>query len=177
MTDCLKKKSLFVWIEEAGRTSVLIKENLTNVLILAFSNFKKVFEFECDACGVGIGAVLSQVKKPIAFLSEKLNEARQKWFTHEHELYAVYRSLKTWESYIIASDFILFSVHHSLQHFKNQKHINKIHARWLPTLTNSLLWSVTNLEQITRFPTHWVEEYCCWSHCKAKLFGLSAWRS
>jgi len=89
-----------------------------------------VFELECDACRVGIGAVLSQEKRPIAFLSKKLNEARQKWSTYEQELYVVYRSLKSWESYLIASNFVLFSDHQSLQHFKNQKHINKMHARW-----------------------------------------------
>jgi len=42
----------------------------------------------------------------------------------------VYSSLKTWESYLIASDFVLFSDYQSLQHFKNQRYINKMHARW-----------------------------------------------
>jgi len=73
MTDCLKKKSLFVWIDKTERAFALIKEKLTDATILAFSNFEKVFELECDSCRVGIGAVLSQEKRPIALLSEKLN--------------------------------------------------------------------------------------------------------
>ena len=70
MTDCLKKKGPFVWTEEVRRAFVLTKEKLTNALVLAFSNFKKVFEIECDAYGVDNGAVLLQEKRPIAFLSE-----------------------------------------------------------------------------------------------------------
>ena len=58
---------------------------------------------------MGIGPILLSEKRPITFLSEKLNEAWQKWSIYEQELYAVYRSLKTWESYRIACDIVLFS--------------------------------------------------------------------
>jgi len=97
MADCLKS-GVFVRNVEAGRGFELIKEKLTNAPIIAFPIFDKVFELECDACGIGIGVVLSQEKKTIVFLSEKLNETRQKWFTYEHKLYAVYRSLKLWRA-------------------------------------------------------------------------------
>jgi len=68
MTDYLKKNDSFVWTDEIGRAFELIKEKLTNVPILAFPNFDKVFELECDICGVGIGAIPSQGKRPIAFM-------------------------------------------------------------------------------------------------------------
>jgi len=120
-TDYLKKKGSFFWTKAADEAFTLIKDKLSNAPILAFSDLEKVFELECDACGVGLE--LFTRKEANCFLSQKLNEARQKWSTYEQELYAVYHSLKTWESYLIAYDFVLYSDHHSLQHFKNQKHI------------------------------------------------------
>ena len=120
ITDCMKN-GRFKWEEAMNRSFELIKEKLSTVPILSLPDFTKTFELECDASGVGIGGVLSQDRRPIAFFSEKLSEARQKWSTYQQELYAVFRCLKTWEAYLLSKEFIIYSDHQSLQHFRGQK--------------------------------------------------------
>ena len=100
LIDCLKKGK-FQWGVVQDKNFELIKEKLCTAPVLALPNFNKLFIVECDACGVGIGAVLSQEGRPIAYFSEKLSDARQQWSTYDQEFYSVVRALKHREPYLI----------------------------------------------------------------------------
>ena len=71
------KGDKFKWTSEANDAFELLNKKVIKAPLLILLDFNKVFKVECDASNVGIGVVLSQGGKPIAFFSDKLNDTRR----------------------------------------------------------------------------------------------------
>ena len=130
LTSLIKKEEKFLWGEKQQTSFDLLKHLLTHAPILSLPNFNATFELECDASGVGIGAVLLQGKKPVAYFSEKLNGAALSYPTYDKELYALVRALHVWQHYLRPREFVIHTDHESIKHLRSQSGINKRHVKW-----------------------------------------------
>ncbi|GKA17094.1 putative reverse transcriptase domain-containing protein [Tanacetum coccineum] len=108
----------------------ILKAKVIEAHVLALPNFDEVFQVECDASGVGIGGVLSRNQQPIAFFSEKLNDARHKYSTYDKEFYAIVRSLDTWRHYLLSNKFVMFYDHEALKFINGQHKLKSRHAKF-----------------------------------------------
>ena len=88
ITDVMKQGE-FVWTKIAAKAFNEVKQKMTEASVMCLPNFTQVFEVECDASSIGIGGVLSQERHPIAYFSEKLNDAKKKYSTYDKEFYAI----------------------------------------------------------------------------------------
>ena len=100
ITDCIRKET-FEWTKAIDKAFPEIKERMTQAPILRLPDFSKVFEVACDASRVRIREVLSQESLPVAFFSEKLNEARLRYSTYDKKFYAIVQALRYWRHYLL----------------------------------------------------------------------------
>ncbi|GAU51584.1 hypothetical protein TSUD_414280 [Trifolium subterraneum] len=88
----------------------------------------------CDASKLGLGGVLMQKGKVVAYASRQLKVHERNYPTHDLELAAVVFTLKVWRHYLYGSKFEVFSDHKSLKYLFDQKELNMRQRRWLEFL-------------------------------------------
>ncbi|KAK1617123.1 hypothetical protein QYE76_022640 [Lolium multiflorum] len=94
LNELTKKGVAFEWGVAQDHAFDELKRLLTSAPLLALPDFNKQFEIECDASGIGIGGVLMQEGRPIAYFSEKLSGAKLNYPIYDKELYALIRFLE-----------------------------------------------------------------------------------
>lgn len=106
LTELLKKNS-FKWNETAQQAFEMLKKAMVTAPVLKLPNFREPFVVETDASQEGIGAVLMQGKRPIAFLSKKLGVRNQSLSTYEKELLALFTAVTKWRHYLLGAEFTI----------------------------------------------------------------------
>ncbi|GJR98391.1 putative reverse transcriptase domain-containing protein [Tanacetum coccineum] len=114
--------------EEAFQT---LKDNLCNAPILSLPDGIEDFVVYCDASNQGLGCVLMQRGKVIAYASRQLKIHEKNYTTHDLELGAVVFALKTWRHYLYGTKSVIYTDHKSLQHIFDQKELNMRQRRWI----------------------------------------------
>ncbi|GJZ59218.1 hypothetical protein Tco_0615034 [Tanacetum coccineum] len=136
MTKLTQKSVKFDWTEKAEAAFQLLKQKLCSAPILALPEGSENFVVYCDASRKGLGAVLMQREKVIAYASRQLKIHEKNYTTHDLELGAVVFALKMWRHYLYGTKCVVFTDHKSLQHILDQKELNMRQRRWLELLSD-----------------------------------------
>ncbi|GKD51357.1 putative reverse transcriptase domain-containing protein [Tanacetum coccineum] len=136
MTKLTQKGIKFDWGEKEENAFQLIKQKLCSAPILAFLEGSEDFVVYCNASHKGLGAVLMQREKVIAYASRQLKVHEKNYTTHDLELGSVVFALKIWRHYLYGTRCAVFTDHKSLQHILDQKELNMRQCRWLELLSD-----------------------------------------
>lgn len=134
LTQLLKKDS-FQWGPSPQQAFEALKHTLTEIPTLAVPDFSKVFVLETDASGTGLGAVLTQEGKPLAFWSATLSDRSQAKSVYERELMAVVRAVQRWRHYLLGRHFIIRTDQKSLKFLTEQQVVGEGQFKWISKLS------------------------------------------
>ncbi|XP_004296076.1 PREDICTED: uncharacterized protein LOC101299658 [Fragaria vesca subsp. vesca] len=133
LTDLLKRNQ-FLWSPRAEEAFNQLKSAVTTAPVLALPDFSKPFVVETDTCGSGIGAVLSQEKRPVAYLSKALSPSHQTLSTYDKEMMAILFAVGKWRHYLLGNRFTILTDHQTLRHLLTQRISTPSQHRWLSKL-------------------------------------------
>ena len=131
LTNLLKKDQKFEWSDTCQHSFEELRQRLTTAPVLALPSGKDGYVVYSDASRQGLGCVLMQNGRVIAYASRQLKKHEQNYPTHDLELAAVVFALKIWRHYLYGVPCQIFTDHKSLQYIFTQKELNLRQRQWL----------------------------------------------
>ncbi|KAL0535737.1 hypothetical protein IC582_030078 [Cucumis melo] len=130
----LLKNGGFHWNEEATLAFERLKSTMITLPVLALPDFSKQFEIEADASGYGVGAVLVQNRRPIAFYSHTLALRDRAQPVYERELMVVVLVVQRWRPYLLIGKFKVKTDQKALRFLLDQRIIQPQYQKWIAKL-------------------------------------------
>ncbi|KAL4339993.1 hypothetical protein GQ457_08G031450 [Hibiscus cannabinus] len=134
LTKLLQKGVKYEWSDARQQAFEKLKEALINAPVLTQPVSGKEFVVYSDASYVGLGCVLMQEGRVVAYASRQLKVHEKNYPTHDIELAAVVFALKIWRHYLYCEKCIVYTDHKSLKYLMTQKELNLRQRRWLELL-------------------------------------------
>ncbi|WVZ80653.1 hypothetical protein U9M48_028111 [Paspalum notatum var. saurae] len=131
MTSLLEKDAAFKWTADRQAAFDELKKRLTTAPVLTLPDQQKKFTVYCDASRDGLGCVLMQKGKVVAYGSRQLRKHEVNYPTHDLELAAVVYALKIWRHYLFGQRCEIYTDHKSLKYIFTQNELNMRQRRWL----------------------------------------------
>ena len=129
LTELLQKDKTFQWSEACQASFEELKNRLTTTPVLILPDVHKNFDIYCDASRQGLGCVLMQEGKVVAYASRQLRNHEKNYPTHDLELAAVVHALKIWRHYLVGNQCEIYTDHKSLKYIFTQADLNLRHHR------------------------------------------------
>nr|GEY17456.1 retrotransposon protein, putative, Ty3-gypsy subclass [Tanacetum cinerariifolium] len=179
LTKLMRKGEKFVWNEEQEKSFEELKRILVSSHVLTLPYGTGRYQIYSDASKKGLGCVLMQHGKVIAYASRQLKPYEENYPTHDLELAVVVFALKIWRYYLYGETCDIFTDHKSLKYIFTQKELNMRQRRWLELLKDydaniqyhpgkanveaqkedGELWSVVQNREKGKQEEFWVDEH------------------
>jgi hypothetical protein len=124
MTRLTQKETKWEWTPECEKSFQELKKRLTIAPVLALPSGTKGFVVYSNASKKGLGCILMQHERVIAYASKQLKPQAVNYLVHDLELVAVIFALRVWRHYLYGSWVQIFTDHKSLKYLVTQKELN-----------------------------------------------------
>ena len=131
MTRLLQKNVRFEWSKKCQASFEKLKAFLIEAPVLTQPTFGKKYVIFSDASLNGLGCVLMQEGKVVAYASRQLKPHEKNYLTQDLELVAIVFALKIWRHYLYGEKYFIYTDHKSLKYLPSQRELNLRQRKWM----------------------------------------------